>query len=325
MCAAVVEHVAVDEEVRAERRRILVMLARRPRRASSSAGWPRCAPRSRPTATATRASSQTCATRSASTTASSSGAARGPAWSPCATSLRARGGDAARPRRASRSRTTSTPSASASRPSGRRSSSCAGRDPAPARPPRSRSPEPLMRYCDFASTHAAHAYVEYQQYMVADADRQRRDLLEHLLAGEHARPRTAAGRRSGPTASPRTRGCWSPPPSPWTRAPTLTRRTSAARRSPAPGCTTPNHARRRAPDRDRRPRSCSGPTPDPVPALRSRRPRSSAGCARRASQLAMGVSTVAAGVAELPRAYQEAHVALAPASVLTAALTRWRG
>ena len=43
---------------------------------------------------------------------------------------------------------------------------------------------PLMRYCDFASTHAAHAYVEYQQYMVADADRQRRDLLEHLLAGE---------------------------------------------------------------------------------------------------------------------------------------------
>ena len=42
---------------------------------------------------------------------------------------------------------------------------------------------PLMRYCDFASTHAAHAYVEYQQYMVADADRDRRDLLEHLLAG----------------------------------------------------------------------------------------------------------------------------------------------
>src|SRR5262249_8572043 len=43
---------------------------------------------------------------------------------------------------------------------------------------------PLMRYCDFASTHAARAYVEYQQYMAADADRERRDLLEHLLAGE---------------------------------------------------------------------------------------------------------------------------------------------
>jgi hypothetical protein len=43
---------------------------------------------------------------------------------------------------------------------------------------------PLMRYCDFASTHAAQAYVEFQQYVVADADRERRDLLEHLLAGE---------------------------------------------------------------------------------------------------------------------------------------------
>ena len=69
---------------------------------------------------------------------------------------------------------------------------------------------PLMRYCDFASTHAAHAYVEYQQYMVADADRERRDLLEHLLAGEMPTrgPLLAAAR---PTASPRTRGCWSPP------------------------------------------------------------------------------------------------------------------
>ena len=43
---------------------------------------------------------------------------------------------------------------------------------------------PQMRYVDFASTHAAHAYVEFQQYVVADADRERRDLLEHLLAGE---------------------------------------------------------------------------------------------------------------------------------------------
>ncbi|MFI5683035.1 PucR family transcriptional regulator [Streptomyces sp. NPDC051636] len=42
---------------------------------------------------------------------------------------------------------------------------------------------PLMRYVDFASTHAAQAYVEYQQYVVADADRERRDLLEELLAG----------------------------------------------------------------------------------------------------------------------------------------------
>jgi hypothetical protein len=43
---------------------------------------------------------------------------------------------------------------------------------------------PLMSYCNFASTHAGHAYVEFQQYLVADADRERRDLLEQLLTGE---------------------------------------------------------------------------------------------------------------------------------------------
>jgi PucR C-terminal helix-turn-helix domain len=37
---------------------------------------------------------------------------------------------------------------------------------------------------DFASTHAGHAYAEFQQYAVADAGRERRDLLEHLLAGK---------------------------------------------------------------------------------------------------------------------------------------------
>jgi hypothetical protein len=43
---------------------------------------------------------------------------------------------------------------------------------------------PVMHYVDFASTHAGRAYVEFQQYVVADADRERRDLLEHLLSGE---------------------------------------------------------------------------------------------------------------------------------------------
>jgi hypothetical protein len=42
---------------------------------------------------------------------------------------------------------------------------------------------PLLRYCDFVSTHAGRAFVESQQYLVAEDDRQRRDLLEHLLAG----------------------------------------------------------------------------------------------------------------------------------------------
>jgi sugar diacid utilization regulator len=43
---------------------------------------------------------------------------------------------------------------------------------------------PLMRYVDFVTTQAAHAYVEFQQYEVAEADRERRDLVEQLLAGE---------------------------------------------------------------------------------------------------------------------------------------------
>ena len=43
---------------------------------------------------------------------------------------------------------------------------------------------PLIRLINFASTHAGQGYVEFQQYVVADADRERRDLLELLLAGE---------------------------------------------------------------------------------------------------------------------------------------------
>ena len=42
----------------------------------------------------------------------------------------------------------------------------------------------IFKYTNFASTHAGRAYVEFQQYAVADADRERRDLLEQLLAGE---------------------------------------------------------------------------------------------------------------------------------------------
>jgi len=47
---------------------------------------------------------------------------------------------------------------------------------------------PLMRYCDLASTQAARAYVDFQRYVVTDADRERRDLLEHILSGELPTP-----------------------------------------------------------------------------------------------------------------------------------------
>jgi hypothetical protein len=47
---------------------------------------------------------------------------------------------------------------------------------------------PLMRCCDLASTQAARAYVDFQRYVVTDADRERRDLLEHVLSGELPSP-----------------------------------------------------------------------------------------------------------------------------------------
>lgn len=56
---------------------------------------------------------------------------------------------------------------------------------------------PLLRSNDFASAHAARAYVEYQQYAVAGADRERRDLLEHLLAGEMPPPGPLLGAAQG--------------------------------------------------------------------------------------------------------------------------------
>jgi sugar diacid utilization regulator len=166
---------------------------------------------------------------------------------------------------------------------------------------------PLMRYCDFSSTHAAHAYVEYQQYMVADADRERRDLLEHLLAGEMPTrgPLLAAAQAHGIAADSR-----------MLLAAAVAMDASADADAPHVGsaaiaCAGLHDAKtlvvvRQAEivavlvlgaDADAS-RLC-----DRVDALQSR--LRSEGIA-----LAMGVSTVAGGVGELPRAYQEAQVAL---------------
>jgi hypothetical protein len=40
----------------------------------------------------------------------------------------------------------------------------------------------LMRAVDYAANHAAQSYVDFRQYSLLDAARERRDLLEHLLA-----------------------------------------------------------------------------------------------------------------------------------------------
>lgn len=41
----------------------------------------------------------------------------------------------------------------------------------------------LMRAVDYAANHAAQSYVDFRQYSLLDAARERRDLLEHLLEG----------------------------------------------------------------------------------------------------------------------------------------------
>jgi hypothetical protein len=166
---------------------------------------------------------------------------------------------------------------------------------------------PLMRYCDFASTHAAHAYVEYQQYMVADADRQRRDLLEHLLAGEMPGrgPLVAAAQAHGIAADSRMLVA---------AAVTVDARADADAPhvgSAAIACAGRHDAKTLVVVRQTEIVAVLvlGADADPcrlcdrVDVLQSR--LRSEGIA-----LAVGVSTVAGGVGDLPRAYQEAHVAL---------------
>jgi PucR-like helix-turn-helix protein/diguanylate cyclase with GGDEF domain len=166
---------------------------------------------------------------------------------------------------------------------------------------------PLMRYCDFASTHAARAYVEYQQHVVADADRERRDLLEHLLAGELATrgPLPAAAHRYGFAPDARM----------------MVATAVAVDRCPgvdAPGVGSAAIARIDGHGE----RTLVVVRQSEIVAVRALGPRerAEATCERlQAIQerlclegilLAVGVSTVADGVADLPRAYREAHAAL---------------
>ena len=167
---------------------------------------------------------------------------------------------------------------------------------------------PIMRYVDFASTQAGHAYVEFQQYAVADADRERRDLLELLLSGEMPTrgPLLAAAQAYGiepeapmlvATAVP---VGWTPDSdAPHAASAALAR---AALRDAATLVVVRQSEVVAVPVL--RGGGDSRALCDRLEALHGR-------LRGEGMPLAMGVSTVAAGVAELPRAYQEARVALA--------------
>jgi sugar diacid utilization regulator len=166
---------------------------------------------------------------------------------------------------------------------------------------------PLLRYCDFVSTHAGHAYVESQQYVVADADRERRDLLEHLLAGTMPTrgPLLAAARAYGIGAETPMMVALAVPVGPQADADTPHAASATITRA------IPQQARILVVVRQAEivavPALCHGIDPvelcDHLEAAQDR-------LRREGTTLAMGISTVANGVAELPRACLEARTAL---------------
>lgn len=166
---------------------------------------------------------------------------------------------------------------------------------------------PLLRYCDFVSTHAGHAYVESQQYVLADADRERRDLLEHLLAGTMPTrgPLLAAARAYGIGAEIPMMVALAVPVGPQADADTPHAASAMLTRA------VPRQAKILVVVRQAEivavPALCHGVDPaelcDHLEAAHDR-------LRREGTTLAMGISTVAHGVAELPRACLEARTAL---------------
>jgi sugar diacid utilization regulator len=170
---------------------------------------------------------------------------------------------------------------------------------------------PLMRYVDFVTTHAAHAYVEFQQYEVADADRERRDLVEQLLNGELPADGTllAAAQAYGVGRESALLVAVAVPIEPSLDSDTLHVASAAIARAAAAQTKTLVVVRQSE--------------VVAVPALGERLGAPEL-CERlrdvhehlrqEGIGLAVGVSTVADGVAELPRAYHEARAALTGAA-----------
>jgi sugar diacid utilization regulator len=166
---------------------------------------------------------------------------------------------------------------------------------------------PLMRYVDFVTTHAAHAYVEFQQYEVAEADRERRDLVERLLSGELPADGTllAAAQAYGIGRESRLLVAVAVPVEPSLDADTLHVASAAIARAAAAETKVLVVVRQSE--------------VVAVPALGERDGASELSdrllevhehLGQEGIDLAVGVSTVADGVAELPRAYLEARAAL---------------
>ena len=126
-----------------------------------------------------------------------------------------------------------------------------------------------MRYCDFASTHASNAYMEFQQHAAAEADREQRDLLETCWPAA-ADPPAAAGRGPGVRAGRADPGARGDRDAGDLGTPT--RRTSPPRRWPAPAGRPAGHWSYGAGVSWSWWPHCARPTRRPTP------PRSATGC-----------------------------------------------
>jgi hypothetical protein len=163
----------------------------------------------------------------------------------------------------------------------------------------------LIRFINFASTHAGQAYVEFRQLAVAEADRERRDLLELLLAGQlptrgplhavasaygigpHTRTLVVAAVSGGPRSSPEA---------------TQAASTAISRAGLSESTLVVTRQGEIVAVPVVRPGTDPAELCARIQALQER--LSAAG-----TPLAVGVSTIAEGVTELPRAYLEARSA----------------
>jgi PucR C-terminal helix-turn-helix domain/GGDEF-like domain len=167
---------------------------------------------------------------------------------------------------------------------------------------------PVMRYVDFASTHAAHAYAEYQKYALLDAHRERRDLLEQVLGGDwpDRGPLLSTAREHGLAPDARMIVAVAVPSERATDSNTLRAATTALARS----ALTRTRSLVVVRQAEIVALSALGVDGDPLE-LCSRLETVHAELGRGGLPLSVGISTVANGIAELPRAYVEAHSALA--------------
>jgi hypothetical protein len=167
--------------------------------------------------------------------------------------------------------------------------------------------KPVMHYTDFASTHAGDAYVEFQQYVVADADRERRDLLEHLLSGEMPTdgPLVATAQAYGIAESQRMMVA--------TAVPVGRGLDSDVPHAASAAIARTGFSEARTLVVVRQAEIVAVPVLGPATteeALCDRLESVQRQLRREGMPLAMGIGTLANGVAELPRAYGEARAAL---------------